>query len=172
MVQGTGAFPYQFHNPDIVQANRVGLYGAAVTIIDLHVFEFRFHIDHTFFSLLGIMLSLLLVFRTNSSYDRFWEGRKQWGTLVNDSRNLAVMMDSLLPAVDLTTRQYFARSLANFAHALKGHLRTGINGDDLLETADGPPAALLTDSQYFHSYNKAALQLNTNTNANLFPSAQ
>ena len=28
-------------------------------------------------------LSLLLVFRTNSAYDRFWEGRKLWGKLVN-----------------------------------------------------------------------------------------
>jgi putative membrane protein len=122
----------------------VGLYGAAITLIDLHVFDFRFHIDNTFFSLLGIMLSLLLVFRTNSSYDRFWEGRKQWGTLVNDSRNLAVIMDTLLPADDLANRQYFARSLANFAHALKGHLRAGVNAEELQETADGPPAALLT----------------------------
>ncbi len=39
--------------------------------------------------LIGPSLSLLLVFRTNSSYDRFWEGRKLWGTLVNTSRNLA-----------------------------------------------------------------------------------
>lgn len=40
-------------------------------------------------SLIGTALSLLLVFRTNSSYDRFWEGRKQWGGIVNESRNLA-----------------------------------------------------------------------------------
>jgi len=72
----------------------IGLYGTVITVIDLNYFDFKLHIDGTIFSLLGIMLSLLLVFRTNTAYDRFWEGRKQWGSLVNHSRNLAVMMDS------------------------------------------------------------------------------
>lgn len=40
-------------------------------------------------ALAGVALSLLLVFRTNSSYDRFWEGRKLWGGIVNETRNLA-----------------------------------------------------------------------------------
>ena len=39
--------------------------------------------------LIGTSLGLLLVFRTNASYDRFWEGRKQWGGIVNETRNLA-----------------------------------------------------------------------------------
>src|SRR5579859_8128036 len=39
-------------------------------------------------SLLGFVISMLLVFRTNTAYDRWWEGRKQWGALVNTSRNL------------------------------------------------------------------------------------
>lgn len=38
--------------------------------------------------LVGVALGLLLVFRTNSSYDRFWEGRKLWGGIVNECRNL------------------------------------------------------------------------------------
>jgi putative membrane protein len=121
----------------------VGIYGAVITVIDIHWFDFRFHIDNTFFSLLGIMLSLLLVFRTNSSYDRFWEGRKQWGTLVNDSRNLAVMMDALIPTDDQANRRYFALTLSNFAHALKGHLRMGVQPEDFHETEDGTPATIL-----------------------------
>lgn len=47
-------------------------------------------------SLIGAALSLLLVFRTNASYDRFWEGRKLWGTIVNESRNLARTVSVLL----------------------------------------------------------------------------
>lgn len=39
-------------------------------------------------SLVGVALGLLLVFRTNASYDRFWEGRKLWGGIVNETRNL------------------------------------------------------------------------------------
>src|SRR5258706_2300188 len=39
--------------------------------------------------LIGVALGLLLVFRTNASYERFGEGRKMWGGIVNESRNLA-----------------------------------------------------------------------------------
>lgn len=39
-------------------------------------------------SIVGVAMGLLLVFRTNSSYDRFWEGRKLWGGIVNETRNL------------------------------------------------------------------------------------
>lgn len=41
--------------------------------------------------LVGGVLGLLLVFRTNASYDRFWEGRRLWGSIVNDSRNFSRM---------------------------------------------------------------------------------
>jgi len=37
----------------------------------------------------SIVLGLMLVFRTNTAYERFWEGRKFWGTLINNVRNLA-----------------------------------------------------------------------------------
>lgn len=46
--------------------------------------------------LVGGAIGLLLVFRTNSSYDRFWEGRKQWGSIVNTTRNLARQSANLL----------------------------------------------------------------------------
>ncbi len=41
-------------------------------------------------------LGLLLVFRTNASYERFWEARKLWGSIVNESRNLARMAAAYL----------------------------------------------------------------------------
>lgn len=47
-------------------------------------------------TVVGTFLSLLLVFRTNASYDRFWEGRKQWGNIINESRNLARMCSVML----------------------------------------------------------------------------
>ena len=40
-------------------------------------------------SLLGLALGLLIVFHNNCAYDRYWEGRKLWGGLINTSRNLA-----------------------------------------------------------------------------------
>jgi putative membrane protein len=50
----------------------------------------------TVHGLVGVALGLLLVFRTNASYDRFWEGRKQWGGIVNETRNLARAARALL----------------------------------------------------------------------------
>jgi putative membrane protein len=47
-------------------------------------------------NMLGFVISLLLVFRTNTAYDRWWEGRKMWGALVNNSRNLAIKLSVML----------------------------------------------------------------------------
>lgn len=56
-------------------------------------------------TLIGFALGLLLVFRTNCSYDRFWEGRKQWGSIVNETRNLTRSACVLLAdAPDLLAR--------------------------------------------------------------------
>lgn len=74
-------------------------------------------------NLLGFVLSLLLVFRTNTAYDRWWEGRKHWGALVNSSRNLALKIDALLPESDTENRQFFLRTIPFFAEVLKDHLQ-------------------------------------------------
>lgn len=58
--------------------------------------QYPIHIPLAGHTLIGAVLGLLLVFRTNSSYDRFWEGRKLWGSIVNDSRNLGRLASVLL----------------------------------------------------------------------------
>lgn len=73
-------------------------------------------------SLLGFAISMLLVFRTNTAYDRWWEGRKLWGQLVNVSRNTAVKFNSYLPPEDRITRTMFARLIPLFAYELRHHL--------------------------------------------------
>ena len=75
-------------------------------------------------SLLGFVISLLLVFRTNTAYDRWWEGRKLWGALVNNSRNLALKMNALLPKNDMQSRSFFKTLIPQYAVALKNHLRS------------------------------------------------
>lgn len=72
-------------------------------------------------SLLGFVLSLLLVFRTNTAYDRWWEGRKLWGKLVNDSRNFAIKISSILEN-DRKDAEQIARYLKFFPHFLAKHL--------------------------------------------------
>ena len=43
----------------------------------------------------GLVLGFLLSFRNNHAYDRWWEARKLWGQLVNDSRNLCLKVRAL-----------------------------------------------------------------------------
>lgn len=74
-------------------------------------------------SLLGFAISMLLVFRTNAAYDRWWEGRKLWGALVNNSRNLALKMAALLPKEDAENRNYFRITISSYSLALYKHLR-------------------------------------------------
>lgn len=73
-------------------------------------------------TVIGFVLSLLLVFRTNTAYDRWWEGRKMWGKLVNDSRNLSVKLHALLPEDDRASRIYFTNKIKLFAKVLHTHL--------------------------------------------------
>lgn len=74
----------------------------------------------------NLVLGLLLVFRTNTAYDRFWEGRKAWGTLVNTVRNFArqiwVAVHEQYPP-DNEEKKATIRLLAAFAIATKAHLR-------------------------------------------------
>lgn len=76
-----------------------------------------------FHQIAGFIISLVLVFRINSAYDRWWEGRKLWGSLVNNCRNLAIKLDALLPQEEQQEREKLAKYLSNYPMALKEHLR-------------------------------------------------
>jgi len=81
-------------------------------------------------SLVGFILSLLLVFRTNSSYDRWWEGRKIWGSFTNNSRNLALKLNAFLPEKH-ESREIFRVLIGNYIYMVKDHLRNNINQKNL-----------------------------------------
>lgn len=82
------------------------------------------------YSLIGFVLSLLLVFRTNTGYDRWWEGRKKWGEMVNNTRNLAIKI-ATSKAFTAEQKSFFARMIPNLAYAMKEHLRDGVILDEL-----------------------------------------
>ncbi|WP_425576737.1 bestrophin family protein [Nibrella saemangeumensis] len=84
-------------------------------------------------SLLGFVISMLLVFRTNTAYDRWYEGRKQWGSLVNNSRNLALKMHQLLESHHREAREFFQVMIPNFSASLKNHLRSRFIEEDFTE---------------------------------------
>ncbi len=68
----------------------------ACVVVAVHDHVRPVGVSSTVHSLVGVALGLLLVFRTNASYDRFWEGRKLWGGIINESRNLARLTRSAL----------------------------------------------------------------------------
>ena len=74
--------------------------------------------------LLGFVISLLLVFRTNTAYDRWWEGRKLWGSLTNNSRNLAMKLSVILPEEEKGQRSFFRKIIPTYAQELHVHLRS------------------------------------------------
>lgn len=83
--------------------------------------------------LLGFAISMLLVFRTNTAYDRWWEGRKLWGSLVNNSRNLAMKLSAVLPPEEKAQRSFFRKIIPAYAYALHNHLRREQTRTELFE---------------------------------------
>jgi putative membrane protein len=77
----------------------------------------------TIYSILGFTLSLLLVFRTNSAYDRWWEGRKLWGDLTNNTRSVASHLNALIDKEDRESRAMLSLLLSTFPYALQAHLK-------------------------------------------------
>lgn len=98
------------------------IYGGVVAVLtfahnssDLGIF----HIPSSFHTVLGLVIGLLLVFRTNTAYERWWEGRRQLGALVNTCRNLAMKFKTYSNHQDEEIYQL----LAAFPWALKENLR-------------------------------------------------
>ncbi len=75
------------------------------------------------YSILGFTLSLFLVFRTNTAYDRWWEGRRLWGELNNAIRNICLHLDSSLPVENVNRRAYYGALMHLFSISLKQHLQ-------------------------------------------------
>lgn len=93
--------------------------------------------------LLNIVLGLLLVFRTNTAYERFWEGRRLWGTLINTVRNLARHIWVTVLEKDPQDREQkrvALNLLVAFAVAMKSQLRQ--------ESLSSELVPLLSNSQY------------------------
>ncbi len=105
----------------------IAIYTALITLLEKQWFTLRDNSPVkniiTMHSLVGFALSMLLVFRTNSAYDRWWEGRKLWGNLVNNSRNLALKLEPMLHEHE-DEKSFFASAIPTFAVELLKHLRS------------------------------------------------
>jgi ion channel-forming bestrophin family protein len=93
---------------------------------------------------LHIVLSLLLIFRTNTAHERFWEARKLWGAMVNTVRNITrricIVIKERQPE-DTTEKEAILRLVVAFAVAMKLHLRR--------ESVNSELASLMSSSKYY-----------------------
>lgn len=117
----------------------VSAYSVIIAWLEITVFQLtdksllkNIPVMHT---LLGFAISMLLVFRTNTAYDRWWEGRKMWGALVNNSRNLALKLNAMLPSTAVAQRTFFKKIIPAYAHALHTHLKSEATRIALFEKA-------------------------------------
>jgi ion channel-forming bestrophin family protein len=102
-------------------------------------------------SLLGFAISTLLVFRTNTAYDRWYEGRRLWGALTNNGRNLAIKLAHIINANDAEDRRFFRVMIPNFAFVLKNHLRDTFLAEDW-EALPEYPAEALPQGKHLPNY--------------------
>lgn len=107
--------------------------GVSIFITLTHGRILGYHIALTVapFTLLGVSLAIFLGFRNSASYDRFWEGRKLWGQLLNVERALVRQAQSLAGYEEQDPQMVrWVRLLVAFTHALRHQLRkTDLAGD-------------------------------------------
>ncbi|MBO0589909.1 hypothetical protein I2486_00680 [Cellulophaga sp. E16_2] len=136
-------FIFRFHKSDtfrklIPMMIFIGLYTYGVGYLELEFWQLsdKNHLSNitVMHSMLGFVISLLLVFRTNTAYDRWWEGRKLWGALVNNSRNLALKLSVILK--NEHDRFYFKRTIPSYASILVKHLTDKETGLQLYDDLD------------------------------------
>lgn len=125
-------FIFRLHKSDTVRKLApmllvISAYAGFIAFLELEYWQLsessrvkNIPIMHT---MVGFAISMLLVFRTNTAYDRWWEGRKFWGQLVNNSRNLALKISAFISSEDKETQNLFRALIPAYAFALHQHLR-------------------------------------------------
>ncbi len=136
-------FIFKFHKSDTLRKLIplmifIGFYSGIICFLEMDYFKLEetshvkgISVMHT---TVGFVLSLLLAYRTNTAYDRWWEGRKLWGALVNNSRNLALKLSVILN--EEKDRHFFRRLIPGYASILQKHLTNEESAKALFEDLD------------------------------------
>ncbi|MFV5698896.1 bestrophin family protein [Flavobacterium sp. ZT3R17] len=136
-------FIFRFHKADTFRTLfpimlAIGAYSGIIGYLEVEYWQLA---DNSYIKnitimhgMLGFVISLLLVFRTNTAYDRWWEGRKMWGSLVNNSRNFAIKLSVILE--DEKDRNYFRKMIPSYASILHKHLNDTDTSKQLFDDVD------------------------------------
>jgi len=104
---------------------------AVIVYYITHVFQNNIpEMPLTIPAFIGTSISILISFKLNQSYDRWWEARKIWGSIVNDSRSLILQFKQFLPADENINRIAY-RQIA-WCYALGESLR-GLDSKETLK---------------------------------------
>lgn len=137
------AYIFRFHKSDSFRELFpilliIAAYSGIIAYLEIEYFKLTdtSHIKNLFVihTTLGFVISLLLAYRINSAYDRWWEGRKLWGALVNNSRNLAIKLSVMLK--DEKDLAYFRKLIPSYASMLNKHLKDEETSMQLFEDVD------------------------------------
>ena len=108
------------------------IFAASIVYFQPFFLENNLYINPTIFTLFGVALAIFLGFRNNASYERWWEGRKLWGALLNDTRSVARQSYSLIEGEDYNEqRTNFINTMIALVHTLRHQLRFTDSSNDL-----------------------------------------
>lgn len=153
-------FIFRFHKADTFRTLfpimiAIGIYSGVVGYMEVEYWQLteKSYIKNItiMHGMLGFVISLLLVFRTNTAYDRWWEGRKMWGALVNNSRNFALKLAVILK--EEKERQYFKKMIPTYAAVLHQHLNNEETSLQLFDDVD------LEIDHHLHQPNQVAKKM-------------
>ncbi len=104
-------------------------------------------------AVVGAAMGIFVSFRTNSAYDRWWEGRKLWGRMINVSRHFSSQVVNYLPAEDDEHRRRIVHRHVAYVHALRCLLRTQdpLEDDDFKRTVPDDPEDYRGQSNITHA---------------------
>jgi len=112
------------------------IFAFSIVVFLLHgkVYDIKVQLNPAIFTLIGVSLAIFLGFCNSASYDRYWEGRKLWGKLVNDTRSLTRQILTIVETneqVKLEKKQEFVKMISAFCWALNYQLRGKTETDQL-----------------------------------------
>lgn len=113
----------------------ISLFSWGIVYLIKEVWKWDFEGTIAIHSLLGFVISLMLVFRTNTAYDRWWEGRKLWGGYVNHSRSISTKIAAFIPREESARVQAL---LINYFFASKDNLRKEMSTKGWVEVPGTP----------------------------------
>lgn len=97
------------------------LYACFISLLSIFIPSLSLSISP--FEYAGVIMGLILVFRVNAGYDRWWEARKLWGNVVNCSRNLAIVITSYINSSNKGELDKIIGLIAAMPYIMKNNLR-------------------------------------------------